>query len=340
MNKPKVLVTRKLPAEAVDYLEEHAEVEGGRFPAVLNDADLRQKISDKEGLLCLLVDRIDRRVIASAPRLRIIANCAVGYDNIDLDAARQRGILVTNTPNVLTEATADLTWALILAVGRKIPQSDRFTREGRFRGWEIDLLLGREIAGRRLGIVGLGRIGRAVARRARGFQMEVVYSDPHRLSAEEEKDLAATWMPLEDLLRTADIVTIHASLTPETYHLLSAERLRLMKKTAILVNVARGPIVDEEALAEALASGRIWGAGLDVYEKEPEIHPRLLGLDNVVLLPHIGSATDETRRRMAMTAARNLVQGLRGERPENLIGSDAARPFSLRSKTRRGRSDR
>jgi glyoxylate reductase len=317
--KPKVLVTRRLLPEALAFLEEHAEVDGGRSPGGMSREELKEKIRDKDGLLCLLVDQIDREIIEAAPRLRIIANCAVGYDNIDLPAAHERGILVTNTPGVLTEATADLTWALILAVARKIPQSDRYTREGRFRGWELDLFLGREVSGKRLGIIGLGRIGRAVALRARAFRMDVVYSDPRRRTAAEEQGLNLTWLPLDELLRTADIVTVHAALNPETHHLLSAEKLRLMKKGAILVNVARGPIVDEEALAEALARGELWGAGLDVYEREPEVHPRLLGLDNVVLLPHIGSATDETRLRMAMTAARNLVQGLRGERPDNLI---------------------
>ena len=317
--KPKVLVTRRLLPEALRFLEEHAEVDGGRGSGGMSREEMKEKIRDKDGLLCLLVDQIDREVIDAASRLRIIANCAVGYDNIDLPAAHERGILVTNTPGVLTEATADLTWALILAVARKIPQSDRYTREGRFRGWELDLFLGREVSSKRLGIIGLGRIGRAVALRARAFRMDVVYSDPRRLAAAEEKDLQVAWLPLDELLRTADIVTVHAALNPATRHLLSGEKLRLMKKQAILVNVARGPIVDEGALAEALARGDLWGAGLDVYEREPEVHPRLLELDNVVLLPHIGSATDETRLRMAMTAARNLVQGLRGERPANLI---------------------
>ena len=317
MIKPKVLVTRRLLPEALAFLEEHAQVDGGR--GAISREELKEKIRDKAGILCLLVDRIDREIIEAAPRLRIIANCAVGYDNIDLAAARQRGILVTNTPGVLTEATADLTWALILAVARKIPQSDRYTRGRRFRGWELDLFLGREVSGKRLGIIGLGRIGRAVAMRARAFRMDIVYSDPRRVTEAEEKELGLTWLHLDELLRTADIVTVHAALNQETRHLLSREKLRLMKKQAILVNVARGSIVDEGALAEALARGELWGAGLDVYEREPKVHPRLLQLDNVVLLPHIGSATDETRLRMAMTAARNLVQGLRGERPDNLV---------------------
>jgi glyoxylate reductase len=319
LTKPKVLVTRRLFPRALTYLEEHTDVEGGRAAEGISREELRSRIGDKDGLLCLLVDRIDRAVMDAAPQLRIIANCAVGVDNIDIDYAREKGIWVTNTPGVLTEATADLTWALILATSRKIPQSDRFIREKRFRGWELDLFLGREVSGKRLGIIGFGRIGRAVARRAQGFGMETSYSDPHRLSPEEENACRAAYLPLAELLATSDIVTIHASLSPQTHHLISKEELRLLKKEAILINVARGPIVDEAALVEALRRGDLWGAGLDVYEREPEIDSRLLELDNVVLLPHIGSATDETRLKMAMAAARNLVQGIRGERPDNLI---------------------
>jgi glyoxylate reductase len=317
--KPRVLVTRKLLPEALAYLREHAEVEGGESVQGLSRQDLKDKIRNKDGLLSLLVDRIDSEVIEAAPRLRMIANCAVGVDNIDLEAARRRRVMVSNTPGILTEATADLTWGLILAAARQIPQADRFTREGKFRGWELDLFLGKDISGRRLGIIGMGRIGRAVARRALGFGMEIVYYEPRRLPVEDESHLRAAWLPLDELLRTADVVTVHASLSEETRHLLSADKLRLMKKDAILVNVSRGPIVDEGALAAALERRQIWAAGLDVYEREPEIETRLLALDNAVLLPHIGSATSETRLAMAMTAARNLVEGLRGGRPENLV---------------------
>jgi glyoxylate reductase len=277
-------------------------------------------VEDKEGLLPLLVDVVDRAVIDRAPGLRVIANCAVGYNNIDVDYARRKGILVTNTPGVLTETTAELTLALILAVLRRIPRAERFTRDGKFEGWALDLWLGRDLAGARLGIVGFGRIGRAVARRAAAFGSEILYYDPVRLYPDIERFYRATYLPLDDLLAAADVLTIHAGLTPETHHLISRERLARMKKTAVLINAARGPIVDEKALADALAEGRLWGAGLDVYEREPEIEARLLELDNVVLLPHVGSATYATRLKMALTAARNLVQGLRGERPENLVG--------------------
>jgi glyoxylate reductase len=317
--KPKVLVTRKIFEEALDYLEDHVDYEIGAEEGELIKPDLLDKVKDKQGILSLLVDAIDREVIDAAPQLRIIANCAVGYDNIDADYARTKGILVTNTPGVLTETTADLTWALILSVARRIPQADVFTRAKKYKGWELDLYLGREITGKCLGIIGMGRIGKAVASRARAFKMKVLYSDPHRLPEEEEARYCASRLSLEELLRTSDIVTLHTSLTPETTHLISAERLRLMKKEAILVNVSRGPVLDEKALADALAERRIWAAGLDVYEREPEIEDRLLSLDNVVLLPHIGSATFETRIRMATMAAKNLVKGLAGETPDNLI---------------------
>jgi len=319
MSRPKVLVTQRFFPEALDLLRQFAEVEGGVAETPLPREELLAAIGDKDGLLTLLVNRIDREIIDRARKLKIIANCAVGYDNIDVAYCREKGILVTNTPGVLTEATADLTWALILAVARRIPQADRFTREGRFQGWALDLFLGQEIAGQKLGIIGLGRIGQAVARRALGFGLQIFYYDPNRLSEEKEKELQVTYLPLDDLLKTADIITLHASLNPSTYHLINREKLALMKKTAILINVARGPIVDEVALAEALKNGQIWGAGLDVYEREPEIEKALLSLDNVVLLPHIGSATRKTRLEMAMTAVRNLIQGLSGQRPDNLV---------------------
>jgi len=317
--KPKVLVTRKIFKEALDYLEDHVEYEIGTLERELTKQDLLIKVKNKQGILSLLVDSIDRDVIDAAPQLKIIANCAVGYDNIDVDYARDKGVLVTNTPGVLTETTADLTWALILSVARRIPQADFFTRAKMYKGWELDLYLGREVTGKCLGIIGMGRIGKSVASKARAFRMKVVYNDPHPLDEEEEARYQASWTSLEELLRTADIVTLHTSLTPETTHLISKDKLRLMKKEAILVNVSRGPVVDERALAEALEKRHIWAAGLDVYEREPEIEDRLFSLDNVVLLPHIGSATFETRIRMATMAAKNLVQGLTGQRPDHLV---------------------
>lgn len=315
----KVLVTQRIFPEAMAALKERAEVEGGEAEAPLPREELLEKIEDKDGVLTLLVNRIDREVIDRARKLRIIANCAVGYDNIDVAYCQQRGIMVTNTPGVLTEATADLTWALILAVARLIPQADYYTRQGNFKGWALDLFLGQEVYGKTLGIIGMGRIGQAVARRGLGFQMRIIYSDPNPLPPEKAKELKAVHLPLDDLLTTADIITIHTSLNPSTYHLLSRDKIALMKKTAILINAARGPIVDEIALAEALQKGQIWGAGLDVYEREPAVETTLLSLKNVVLLPHIGSATRPTRLEMALTAVRNLLQGLAGEKPDNLV---------------------
>ena len=317
--KPKVLITRNLLPEALDYLKNEVDFEIGVSGNKITHQDIITKIKDKEGLLCLLVDKIDSAVIDAAPRLKIIANCAVGYDNIDIQYAHKKKIMVTNTPGVLTETTADLTWALIFAAARRIPQAHRFTSEKKFKGWELDLFLGKEITGKKLGIIGMGRIGKAVAARGTGFSMSVLYYDPHRLTKESEKQLNAEYIPLNDLLSTADIITLHTALTPETKHLISSPQIARMKKDAILINVSRGPIVDENALAGALAKKNIWAAGLDVYEREPHIQEKLLSLDNVVLLPHIGSATYETRLKMSMMAATNLVQGLKGKMPDNLI---------------------
>ncbi|MFP4081615.1 MAG: 2-hydroxyacid dehydrogenase [Candidatus Aminicenantes bacterium] len=317
--KPKTLIIHKIFPEVLDYLKKYTDCQTGALDRRLSKQEIMDKIRDKQALLSLLVDNIDSQVMDSAPHLKIIANCAVGYDNIDVDYARKKGILVTNTPGVLTETTADLTWALILAAARKIPQADRFSRQQKFQGWELDLFLGKEITAKRLGIVGMGRIGKAVALRARAFAMDVVYSDPQRLSPEEEDKYKASHLPLDQLLSTSDVVTIHAPLTPETHHLISEREIGLMKREVILVNASRGAIVDEKALAEALEKRRIWGAGLDVYENEPQIEQKLLRSENVVLLPHIGSATRETRLHMAVIAARNLVQGLKGEKPENLV---------------------
>lgn len=320
--KPKVLLTHPLLKEAMDYLADQVDLELATEELFLPKAELISKLKDKEGLLCFLTDQVDKEVIDEAPELKVIANCAVGVNNIDVSYARRRGILVTNTPEVLTEATADLTLALILATTRRLVEADRFCRQGKFQGWKIDLFLGQELSGKTLGIIGFGRIGRAVARRARAFNLKVIYYDPNPLSRDQEKELGAEFRDLDSLLSESDIVSIHASLTPQSYHLISKERLGLMKKTAVLINVARGPIVDEKALAEALEQGKIWAAGLDVYENEPQIEPKLLQLENVILLPHIGSATYETRRKMCFMAVNNLLQGLRGERPNNLVEVD------------------
>lgn len=269
--------------------------------------DLLQAARRSDALVTLLTDRVDRAVLEAGPRLRIVANVAVGVDNIDVAAATRRGILVTNTPGVLTESTADLTWALILAVARRVIEGDALVRAGHFRGWDFDLLRGMELRGKTLGIVGSGRIGRAVARRARGFGMRVLMRSRSR------------GVSLERLLKESDVVSLHVPLTPETHHLIGARELGRMKPTAILVNTARGSIVDERALAAALRKDRIAGAGLDVYEHEPRIAPGLKRLKHVVVLPHLGSATNETRRAMLDTAIRNVRAALAGRRPPNLV---------------------
>ncbi|MGB9893762.1 MAG: 2-hydroxyacid dehydrogenase [Candidatus Saccharicenans sp.] len=317
--KPRVLLTHPLLPEAMDFLSDQVELELATQQMLLPRSELMAKIRDKQGLLCFLTDTVDREVIDRAPELKIIANCAVGVNNIDVAYAKSKGILVTNTPEVLTEATADLTMALILATTRLLVEADRFCRQGKFQGWKIDLFLGQELSGRTLGIIGFGRIGRAVARRARAFNLKIIYFDPSPLAPEQEMEFQAEFRPLDELLQQSDIVSIHASLTAESYHLISREKLRLMKKTAVLINAARGPIVDEKALAEALKSGQLWAAGLDVYENEPQIDPELLKLEKVILLPHIGSATYETRKKMCFMAVNNLLQALRGESPDNLV---------------------
>lgn len=317
--RPRVLITRKILPAVLEYLEGQVDYEIGGVDRYLSKQEIIGKIKDKEGLLSLLVDSIDKDVMDAAPVLKIIANCAVGYNNIDLDYARERGIMVTNTPGVLTDTTADLTWALILAVARRIPEADRFVRNGRFSGWELDLLLGKEITRKRLGIVGMGRIGKAVAIRAQAFRMDTVYFDPHPLSPEKESKYQASYLPFNELLLSSDIITLHTTMTDKTFHLISEKEFQMMKASAILVNASRGPVVDEGALVSALEKGEIWGAGLDVFEREPEIEDKLLTMDNVVLLPHIGSASYDTRLKMAMTAASNLVQGLLGQKPDNLV---------------------
>ncbi len=317
--KSKALVTRRLLPEAQALLEKNLDIEVGESGRNLSREQLLSRIRDKDGLLALLVDQVDREVIEAAPNLKIIANCAVGFNNIDVAYAKEKGIMVTNTPGVLTDTTADLTWALILAAARRLPQADRFTRAGLFTGWELDLFLGKEVTGQCLGIVGMGRIGKAVALRAKAFRMQVLYSDPHSLSSEEEILYQVSRVSLDELLSRSDFVSLHPSLTDITRHLIGSRELAQMKKSAVLVNVSRGPVVDEKALIQALTRGEIWAAGLDVFDQEPDIEPGLLKLDNVVLLPHIGSASYETRLLMAMTAARNLVAGLGGETPPNLV---------------------
>lgn len=282
---------------------------------------LARAASNADALLCMLTDSITRPLMAGAPRLRVVGNCAVGVDNVDVRAATELGVQVCNTPNVLTEATADLAWALLLAAARRIPEADRLVRSGGFRRWQIGMLLGTSLHGRTLGVVGLGRIGRAVARRAAGFDMRVVYFQRSRVAADVERALRAEFVDKDTLLADADVVSLHLPLTADTRHFIDRDALHRMKKGAILVNTARGAIVDETALADALATGRLAAAGLDVFEHEPAVHPALLELPNVVLAPHIGSATAETRAKMAESVARDVRRVLSGERPENPVNA-------------------
>jgi glyoxylate reductase len=281
--------------------------------------ELLESVADVDGLLCMITDRIDDELMERAPQLRMVANVAVGYDNIDLAAATARGIWVSNTPGVLTEATADLTWALILATSRRVVEGDKRTRDGKFKFFALLTFLGAEVSGKTLGIVGMGQIGRAVARRARGFDMPILYHQRHKLEDREEQELGATYVSLEELLAEADFVSLHVPLSERTRHLIGSAELKSMKPTAHLINASRGPVVDEQALVRALQRGEIAGAGLDVYEQEPAVSPGLIDLDNVVHLPHVGSATLQTRRKMASLAAENLLAGLRGEVPPNCL---------------------
>jgi glyoxylate reductase len=283
----------------------------------LTHDELRRMIAGQHGVVAMLTDRIDAEALNAAPTLRVVANYAAGYNNIDVAAARARGITVTNTPGVLTDATADLTWALILGITRRVGEGERLVRAGRWTGWSPTQLLGMDLRGGVLGIVGMGRIGQAVASRAKAFGMSIVFTAP-RPMADLDPDWRAASLP--DLLATADIVSLHVPLTEQTHHLLGADQLTLMKPTAYVVNTSRGSVIDEAALAETLDAGRIAGAALDVYEQEPRIHPRLLSSERTLLLPHLGSATTETRERMGLMAIENLLAALEGRRPPNPIG--------------------
>ena len=320
--KKKVLVTRRLPDEALRLLYDTCEVELNPYDRVMTKDELIEGIRDKEGILCLLTDTITAEVMDAAVHLKVISNYAVGFDNVDVKAATGRGIVVTNTPGVLTETSADLTWALLMATARRIVEADAFMRNGKYTGWGPMMLLGGDVYGKTLGLVGMGRIGCAVARRAAGFNMRVLYYDVNRLSEDEEKALNLEYSGFDELLKEADFVSLHVPLLPSTRHLVGARELSLMKPTSYLINTSRGPVVDEKALVEALRSGKIAGAGLDVYENEPEMAPGLPELENVVLLPHIASASVETRTKMGIMAAQNLIAGLRGELPPNCVNPE------------------
>jgi len=310
-----LLVSNVLPREALELIPKDIAVDYHATQTNLPRPELIARLSGKDGLICHITSAIDDEVLAAAPTLKVVANVAVGYNNIDVVAARRRGVVVTNTPDVLTETTADFAWALLMAAARRVPEADRFARSGQWDRWQWDLLWGADVHGKTLGVVGFGRIGRAVARRGLGFNMRVVYQDAVRADAATERELRATHVDLETLLREADFVSLHTPLLPETRHLMNERTLRLMKRSAILVNAARGPVVDEAALVRALQDGWIAGAGLDVFEEEPKIHPGLIPLTNVVLAPHIASASFDTRVAMATLAVRNCLAVLEGKPP-------------------------
>ncbi len=316
-----VFISRQLPEEALALAQAQATVRLNPENRHLTKAELVRQLPEAEALICLLTDTVDDDVLAQAPRLRVVANVAVGYNNIDVASATRRRILVTNTPGVLTETTADFTWALLLATARRVVEADAYTRAGKFTEWGLLLLLGGDVFGKTLGILGLGRIGKAVARRAQGFGMRLLYHDAVRDQA-AERELGVRYQDKEAILRDADFVTLHVPLSPETRHYIGEPELRRMKRTAYLVNAARGPVLHEAALVRALREGWIAGAGLDVYEDEPRIHPGLLECPNAVLAPHIASASHETRLRMALIAVENCLAVLDGVRPPNPVNPE------------------
>jgi glyoxylate reductase len=319
----KIVVTRRIPEPAVELLREAGDVWVSPDDRPLETNELHDAVKGADIAVTLLHDKVDDAFLdAAGDQLRAVCNVAVGFDNIDVPAATKRGVLITNTPGVLTEATADLAMTLMLAVTRRIGEGERLIRAREPWSWHMFMLLGMGLQDKTLGVVGMGAIGQSLARRAKAFGMEIVYSDARQASEEVERELGARRVEIDELLRSADVVSIHAPLMDETRHLINSESLGQMKETAYLVNSARGPIVDEAALVEALKSGQIAGAGLDVFENEPDVHPGLLELDNVVLLPHLGSATIETRTAMGVLAAKNAIAVLKGERPPTPVNPD------------------
>jgi len=322
MTRPKVLITRKIFDEAIAIVRQHFEVEDNQDDAPFSPEDLIERLQGKAGAIILLTDRIDESVLSRCPDLKIVCNIAVGYNNIDVGACTRHKVMVTNTPGVLDDTTADLTWALLLATARRVVEADQFLRSLKWTGWKLMEFLGCDVHHKTLGICGLGRIGQRVAQRANGFNMKILYTDVVRATPSVEQELGARFSDKKTLLTESDFVTLHVPLGPQTTHYIAKPELALMKPSAILINASRGPVVDEKALVQALKEGKIGGAGLDVYEREPEVEPELLQMKHVVLVPHIASASHETRLRMATMAAENLVTGLTGKRPPNLVNEE------------------
>src|ERR1700720_70148 len=321
MDRPKILATHRLFEEPRAKLAEHFEVEYWSDSDRPTRAEVLRRVADKQGLICLLTEKIDDELLAAAPHLRSVANVAVGFDNVDVDACTRRNVAASNTPGVLDETTADFAWTLLMAVARRLSEGEELARSGRWKNWDLDQLVGTDVWGKTLGIVGFGRIGRAVARRASGFQMKVIYTDAQRAPAEVERALKAEFWEMNALLAESDYISLHVPLLPETRRLFDPPKFKRMKPTAFLINTSRGPVVDEVALVAALEGGQIAGAGLDVYENEPFIHPGLKRA-NVVLAPHIASASLETRTKMACIAANNVVALFAGQKPPNILNPE------------------
>jgi len=317
--KPRVLVSRILPRPAMDMITAQCDADINEKDVRYSRQELMERAKGKDGMVCLLTDEIDEEVVKACRGMKVIANVAVGYNNIDVEAATRENIVVTNTPGVLTETTADLAWALLMAVVRRLVEADAYLRAGKWTEWGLNLLLGGDVYARTLGIVGFGRIGQAVARRAAGFDMRILYHGRNRVDESMESKLRASYTDLDNLLVESDFVTLHVPLNEDTRHLISERELSMMKPTAYLINTSRGPVVDEAALVNALMKGTIAGAGLDVFENEPEVKEGLMSLENAVLLPHIGSASIATRTKMATMAAVNLLAVLEEERPPNPV---------------------
>ena len=317
----RIFLTRKIPEPGLELLRRYHEIELNPHDRVLTKQEIIHGLKNKDGLLCLLTDDIDEEIIFSEPNLKMIANYAVGYNNIDVKAATKKGIPVSNTPGVLTDTTAEMAWALLFSVSRCIVKGDKFTKTGRFQGWDPMLMLGQDITNKTLGVIGAGRIGTAFALKSKGFNMNVLYFD-EKNNMDLEREINAKKVEFNELLEKSDFVSLHVPLLPSTHHLISKEELKMMKKTAIIINTSRGPVVDEKALIRALKEKWIFGAGLDVYEHEPEINDELKKLDNVVLQPHSASATFETRTKMAVMAAENMIAGLKGKIPPNCVNPE------------------
>ena len=321
--KPKILVTREVFDETLAYLAEHCEVESNQSDKPFDAAALAQHLKDKDGVICCLTDRIDAALLEECPRVKVVANIAVGYNNIEVPACTARGVMVTNTPGVLDDSTADLAWTLMLATARRLTEAEAYVRAGNWKGWHLKQMLGVDVHHATLGVIGMGRIGQQIVRRAAGFKMRVLYHNRNRLPADVERWLNAEYATKEQLLAQADFVVLQMPYSPATHHYIGAAELKQMKPTAILINSTRGGVVDDAALIDALKDGTIRAAGLDVFENEPRLNPEFLDLKNVVLAPHVGSSTEATRRAMAMTAARNAVAALTGGEPPNLLNPEA-----------------